>query len=113
MFELLHGTGEAAPAQKKGLNLKWKNIESFFEKYSLTDILQKNFDGNGIPMDEAQKISKTLSFKAPVALRIADQLIAESKGCASELDHLREIFSTSDALLGLTSIGKKVEYAGK
>jgi hypothetical protein len=31
----------------------------------------------------------------------------------SELAHLAEIFSTSDALLGLSSIGKRVEFQGK
>ncbi|QQR95075.1 MAG: hypothetical protein IPJ93_15360 [Bacteroidota bacterium] len=54
-----------------------------------------------------EKIVKTIGHKAPVALRLADKLIEEKKGCASELEHLSEIFSTSDALLGLTSIGKK------
>jgi hypothetical protein len=45
-------------------------------------------------------------------VNIADKLIEEAKGCASELEHLDKIFSTSDALLGLSSIGKHVEFHG-
>ena len=51
--------------------------------------------------------------KAPVAMQIAEELIDGAKGPQSELDKLTTIFSTSDALKGLTSIGKKVEYEGK
>ena len=113
MFELFSGEKVIPPKEKFSLNEKWKNIQNFFEKNSLQNILQKNFYSNGMKPEDAEKISKTLSRKAPVALRIADNLIEEAKGCDSELKHLREIFSTSDALLGLSSVGKQVEYQGK
>jgi enoyl-CoA hydratase/3-hydroxyacyl-CoA dehydrogenase len=50
--------------------------------------------------------------KAPVALRIASELIDQGaqvtleEGLRLELAHLEEIFSTKDALTGLSSIGK-------
>ncbi len=94
-------------------NEKWKLMEGFFNKHSLTDLLSKKFTLQTFPQEEAEKISKTISFKAPIALKIADQLIEAAKGPASELTYLKEIFSSSDALLGLSSIGKKVQFEGK
>ncbi|GEM_PF-5763692 len=54
-----------------------------------------------------------MRFRAPVAMRFAEDLIDEANGPASELDKLVAIFSTEDALLGLSSIGQRVEYQGK
>jgi len=88
-------------------------IKDFFEDNTLSEIVEKKYSGNALPAEEVEKIVKTIGHKAPVALRLADKLIEEKKGCASELEHLSEIFSTSDALLGLTSIGKKIQYEGK
>ncbi len=61
----------------------------------------------------AEKVAKRLGYKAPIALRIASQLIEEGfqtsleEGIQKELDHLEEIFSTEDALEGLSSVGKR------
>lgn len=58
---------------------------------------------------EAQ-IGKKISYKAPIALKLAGKLIDEGvkgnleQGIQLELQHLTEIFSTQDALEGLTSI---------
>ena len=55
---------------------------------------------------------KALSFKAPLALRIADKLVNNgtgvslSEGLEMELSHLEEIFRTKDALEGLSSLGR-------
>ena len=54
---------------------------------------------------------KALKRKAPVALRISDELITKgtegplAAGLAMELSHLEEIFATADALTGLKSLG--------
>jgi len=98
---------------KKSLPDKWQMIKNFFEKNTLAEIVEKKYSGNLLPAEEVEKIVKTIGYKAPVAIRLADKLIEEKKGCASELAHLSEIFSTSDALLGLTSIGNKIQYEGK
>jgi len=56
---------------------------------------------------------KRIGFKAPIALRIASQLIDQGagksieQGMAMELSHLEEIFSTADAYEGLSSLGKR------
>jgi enoyl-CoA hydratase/3-hydroxyacyl-CoA dehydrogenase len=57
-----------------------------------------------------QKLSKTVSFKAPLAIKLANTLIDEGsvvnleEGLKMELEHLTEIFSTKDAHEGLTSV---------
>ncbi|HEY2435277.1 MAG TPA: 3-hydroxyacyl-CoA dehydrogenase NAD-binding domain-containing protein [Vicinamibacterales bacterium] len=63
---------------------------------------------------EALRASETrLGHKAPVALRLASELIdggegrAIEQGIAMELSHLDEIFSTADAYEGLSSLGKR------
>lgn len=60
-----------------------------------------------------EKLLGRIKYKAPLAVKTAEKLINERKGCSSELEHLSYIFSTEDALLGLSSIGKKVEYKGR
>lgn len=113
MMEILNGTKEIPQKSPKALDGKWKAIEEFFSKNSLNKILNKEYDNYNLPAEETEKLQKTINYKAPVAIRIADKLIEEEKGCKSELTHLKEIFSTSDALLGLSNIGKKVSFEGK
>lgn len=93
--------------QLKSVSDKWKKLGDLFETRSLDELLSSAGD------PDTEKIIKRISSKAPVAVRLADKLIEEEAGCESELEHLEEIFSSQDALLGLTSIGKKVEYTGK
>lgn len=112
-MEMVEGKKQVPASSEKALPGKWSMIKDFFEDNTLSEIVEKKYSGNALPAEEVEKIVKTIGHKAPVALRLADKLIEEKKGCASELEHLSEIFSTSDALLGLTSIGKKIQYEGK
>lgn len=56
---------------------------------------------------------KRVRFKAPIALRIASDLIDKGsgksieQGIAMELSRLEEVFSTADAYEGLSSVGKR------
>lgn len=66
---------------------------------------------NADDLDEfGKKLAKTISFKAPIALRLANTLIEEGgavgleEGLRMEIDHLTEIFSTKDAYEGLSSV---------
>jgi enoyl-CoA hydratase/3-hydroxyacyl-CoA dehydrogenase len=113
MLDLFSGAAEVPGRRAVELNEKWRNVQHFFEKNPVSEVLTHHFVTNGLKSEEAEKIFSNLKRKAPIALSIADKLIDESKGCESELTHLKEIFSTSDALLGLTSIGKQVEYQGR
>ena len=112
MFALFEGEQPLPTVEKMEMPDKWKSIAHFFEENSLSEITTKQFASHTVSKEEAEKIVKAINFKAPIALRLADKLISEEKGCESELQHLREVFSTSDALLGLTSLGKKVNYQG-
>lgn len=111
LFKLLDGKKELSIHKNKMLNKKWRSIKIFFETNTINQILENTF--SSISSLNSEKIVNSIKYKAPIALRLADKLINEEKGCKSELAHLREIFSTSDALLGLSSIGKKVEYRGE
>lgn len=113
MFELFSGAKQIFVERKVELSEKWKNIQHFFEKNSIDRMLSHQFVTNGLKSEEAEKIFSTIQRKAPLALSTADKLIDEAGGCPSELKHLKEIFSSSDALLGLSSIGKPVQYQGK
>lgn len=113
MFRYFSGEKSVTVPVKITLPERWKSIRDFFEKNALPEILGKKYSTEVISQEEAEKIVKTIKFKAPIAIKIADKLIEEEKGCESELDHLVEIFSTEDAFLGLSSIGKKVEFSGK
>ncbi|NNM95413.1 MAG: hypothetical protein HKL88_08120, partial [Bacteroidia bacterium] len=109
-----NGTAPSSASRKDGTKTKkWQNVEQFFERNSYDNIRAGTYDAGALPPEEANKISNALKKKAPVALKIANELIDEAKGCSSELQYLAKIFTTSDALLGLTSIGKSVEFAGK
>ena len=61
----------------------------------------------------ASKTAKMIGYKAPIALKIADAIIDQQVGQSMteaveiELGKLQEIFSTADALEGLTSVGRK------
>ncbi len=63
---------------------------------------------------------KKVGAKAPIALRMADTLISSAHrnsldlGLSAETEGLAQIFSTKDALLGLSSIGKvKPVFSGE
>jgi len=112
MLEIFDGQTQIPEVNKAQLNSKWQRIEQFFKINSVANVLSHEFVTDGMPGEDAEKIFKTVQQKAPIALNIADKLIDEAKGCDSELAYLDQIFSTSDALLGLSSIGKKVAYQG-
>jgi len=64
-------------------------------------------------VDTLRASEKRVGFKAPIALRIASDLIDRGagkpieQGVAMELSHLEEVFSTADAYEGLSSLGKR------
>ena len=70
--------------------------------------------------ESAAKVIKAVGYKAPLALKTADEIIDAQQGKSIpeaveiELMRLAEIFSTQDALEGLSSMGRKrPEYKGK
>jgi enoyl-CoA hydratase / 3-hydroxyacyl-CoA dehydrogenase len=68
---------------------------------------------DGVSKDMVIKLAKMVGFKAPLALKIGNEIIDQQAGKSMEeaveieLDRLNEIFSTADALEGLSSLGRK------
>ena len=74
----------------------------------------------GVDDKLAGKTLKIVGYKAPLALKLADEIIDAQQGkpmaeaVEIELSRLAEIFSTEDALEGLSSLGRKrPEFKGK
>jgi enoyl-CoA hydratase/3-hydroxyacyl-CoA dehydrogenase len=67
----------------------------------------------GVAEDIAARTVKSVGFKAPLALRISNEIIDEqadqpmAAAVEIELGRLAEIFSSADALEGLSSLGRK------
>jgi enoyl-CoA hydratase/3-hydroxyacyl-CoA dehydrogenase len=67
----------------------------------------------GVSDEIATRIAKFIGYKAPLALKIANEIIDEQVGKSMaeavevELGRLTDIFSTADALEGLSSLGRK------
>ncbi len=113
MFEMINGKIEIPSQSIPQLSHKWNALSTLFYKYSYKEIINNDLVmGNHDPF-EISKMGQVLKQKAPIALDIAEKLIEMAKGTESELEHLETIFKTNDALLGLSSIGKKVTYEGK
>ena len=95
--------------RKVELTDDFKRIKDYFSDNNIQQILS----GGGELNELGQKISKTISYKAPLAIKLANNIIDEgsklelSKGLELELGHLPEIFSTQDALEGLSSVIKR------
>lgn len=99
------------PKAKHPLSAKHAALEAFFADNDAETLRQGKADAKG---DEGlQKAMKRVSFKAPIALRLAGKLIESGskvsldEGLEMELAHLTEIFSTKDAYEGLSTLGKK------
>jgi enoyl-CoA hydratase/3-hydroxyacyl-CoA dehydrogenase len=74
----------------------------------------------GTPDQTGAKILKILGYKAPLALKLANDIIDKQvdltmeEAIETELSNLMQIFSTADALEGLSSLGRKrPEFTGE
>jgi len=97
---------------------KWRRIESLFDDAGVAALLE----GKSPAEDEtARKIAEVVSRKAPLALKLAAKILDEGRNLpieqAVELDlkYLEEIFSTKDALEGLSSVleRRRPEFKGE
>ncbi len=103
--------------QSVALSVELQNLKRIFSDAKVKKML------SGKPLSssaQAKVISYEVLTKAPIALRLSNELIDEGleldleKGLALELAHLPEIFSTRDALIGLKSVGKETpRFSGK
>ncbi len=112
VFDIISGEKEVPAKETVNLSDNWKAIESLYSKNNYKAIISGEYINGGMEADAVAKLGKTMSFKAPIAMDFSEELIDAAQGSTSELEKLTAIFTTKDALLGLTSIGKKVEYSG-
>jgi enoyl-CoA hydratase / 3-hydroxyacyl-CoA dehydrogenase len=94
----------------------FEKVAAPFAKRTVAEILG---GAEGSDADEKKTLDRVRQ-KAPVALRIAERLIEGAAtwpiqdGVEAELSHLSEIFATSDAYLGLSTLGKsRPTFTGK
>ncbi len=113
MLDILAGHQPPPVSEKPKLAEKWREIANFYEQNSYRSIINGDYTDGGLDTEIITKLAKTMSFKAPLAMDTAEQLIDEAKGPDAELQKLKMIFGTSDAMLGLTSLGKKVAFKGE
>lgn len=112
LFNLLDGA--ALPSlTKHTYSGKWLAYSDFYQKNKFNSIVEGTFKKSDLDLEDLEKLRKIMRFKAPVAMQFAEELIDEANGPASELEKLSTIFSTEDAMIGLSSIGQKVVYQGK
>jgi enoyl-CoA hydratase/3-hydroxyacyl-CoA dehydrogenase len=97
---------------------KFKAFAALFGPDSVATLLSGKIP-DGANAEPAGKVVKTLGYKAPLALRIADEIVDQQAGrpmraaVEIELARLKDIFSTADALEGLSSAGRqRPEFKG-
>jgi len=96
-----------------------REIPEKFKPYAVAcsqenvDRLLSGDSPQGVPEDMAARITKFIGFKAPLALKMGNEIMDQQVGKSMEeaidieLGRLNEIFSTADALEGLSSLGRK------
>ena len=103
--------------QRKETPAEWRPLEKLFADHPVESLRAGKVEIDDVKL---AKMAKKVSFKAPVALRLAEKLIDAAgttelaAGLKMELDHLSEIFSTEDAYEGLSSLGlRRPEFKGR
>jgi enoyl-CoA hydratase/3-hydroxyacyl-CoA dehydrogenase len=105
------GKGAVKERTRKPVPVKYQATERFFGQISADALRTGNFECGDDPV--LSKAVAKLASKAPIALRLANELIEKGAGLSLEeglkleTDHLIEVFSTRDAYEGLTSLGQR------
>ena len=105
--------GTLTPAKGRAtedLPPEWRTVRELFSDGRIGGWLSGRYAGHEDPF--VARTAKIVGSKAPIALKLANDIIDEgygmpvSEGVKLELAHLTEIFETEDALAGLKSVGK-------
>jgi enoyl-CoA hydratase/3-hydroxyacyl-CoA dehydrogenase len=115
----LLAAGRPDKFRPRSLPEKLKPFAQLFEKARVPALLAGKVP-DGVSADPAGKVVKALGYKAPAALRIADEIVDRQAGrpmreaIEVELGRLKDIFTTADALEGLSSVGRRrPEFKGQ
>ena len=104
--KLVSNKGRATEA----LTSEWRKIKELFASENIRALLAGEYLENDDPL--VAKTSRMIARNAPIALRLANRIVDTGyelplyEGIKEELAYLNEIFSTADALTGLSSVGK-------
>jgi enoyl-CoA hydratase/3-hydroxyacyl-CoA dehydrogenase len=96
---------------------EWQKIKALFADKNINEWLSSKYLNSSDPLEA--RTARIIAEKAPIALRLANKIIdagykkSLKAGMKGELKHLHQIFSTKDALTGLSNVGKKVQFEGK
>jgi enoyl-CoA hydratase/3-hydroxyacyl-CoA dehydrogenase len=107
----LIGAGVVSGRRPHTVPASHQQLARFFDSHDVEQILAGQVDTRGD--DQLAAAMKAVGTKAPVAVRLAATLIDRGAvvsledGLRMELAHLKEVFSTRDALAGLLSVGGK------
>jgi enoyl-CoA hydratase/3-hydroxyacyl-CoA dehydrogenase len=113
IFDFVLGNKPTPEKSTPTLNSNWQSIANLYGNNSYKAIISGQYKNGGLDKEAIDKMAKTMKFKAPIAMNFAEELIEQAKGTQSELEKLVAIFTTKDAMLGLTNIGQKVVYTGE
>jgi enoyl-CoA hydratase/3-hydroxyacyl-CoA dehydrogenase len=96
----------------------WRKVKTLFSDPNIEDWLRGKYLHSDDPW--AAKTAKIIASKAPLALKYSNQIVDAGfekplkEGLKEELAHNIDIFSTKDALTGLTNVGKTdIAFEGK
>jgi enoyl-CoA hydratase/3-hydroxyacyl-CoA dehydrogenase len=96
----------------------WKKIKELFADEKIDDWLAGKYLESDDPI--VAETAKLIAQKAPLGLKFSNDIMDAGypkplkEGLEEELTHNIEIFSTKDALTGLTNVGKKdIKFEGK
>ncbi len=98
--------------RQRNIPEKYKQFAAAFSNQNIKLMLEQKPPQN-IEKEIAEKILKILGYKAPLALKEADNIInaqtekSVEEGIKIELDLLEKTFATKDALEGLSAAGRK------
>ncbi len=112
------GEGKPDKYRRREIPAKFKPLAAMGSAENVAHLLAGR-PPEGVEQALAAKTAKIVGYKAPLALKIANDIIDRqidkpmAEAVEIELKRLQEIFSTADALEGLTSMGRKrAEYRG-
>jgi enoyl-CoA hydratase/3-hydroxyacyl-CoA dehydrogenase len=118
-IQALAAAGRPDKYGPRALPEKFKPFAQMFAKDRIPALLAGKAP-EGVNAELAGKAVKALGFKAPLALRIADEIVDRQaelpmrEAVEIELGRLKDIFATADALEGLSTVGRRrPEFKGQ
>ncbi len=118
-IQALAAAGKPDKYHSRAVPPKFETLQTLFSQENVDRLLAGQAP-QGADEASAAKTLKVVGYKAPVALKLSDEIINQQQdksipdAIEIELGRLSEIFQTADALEGLSSAGRRrPEFTGK